>query len=170
MELLILTGTCGVGKSTLARAWAKSNQGAAVDCDLFTSWIFKDDFPRLEKKGAQLVGRLAYATALAYVKEQMPVAIEYVWYPWMLNTLMDDFRNEGTVKEVKVVWLYCDLKENRKRDLERIPENQMKDRVDELQKDLENQIWPDYVHHLDTTGLSILETLSQLEKLVPTFL
>jgi len=54
-----------------------------------------------------------------------------------------------------VVWLYCDLVENYKRDEQHIPENQMKDRVDIANKELRACSRPAYVQKIDSTHLSI---------------
>ena len=36
MEVLLLTGACGVGKTTIAQGWAKSKKGVIIDCDYLT--------------------------------------------------------------------------------------------------------------------------------------
>ena len=38
-DILIVTGTCGVSKSTVCWDWASRRFGAAVDCDVFRTWI-----------------------------------------------------------------------------------------------------------------------------------
>jgi len=49
-ELLILTGACGVGKSTIAEEWAKRKNGAKVDCDYLTEWIYNTDLPDIRSR------------------------------------------------------------------------------------------------------------------------
>ncbi|GEM_PF-4904892 len=36
-EVLVLTGACGVGKSTIAKAWAKSKAGVCIESDYLLS-------------------------------------------------------------------------------------------------------------------------------------
>lgn len=40
MEVLILTGACAVGKTSVAKEWAKRKAGAIIEYDYFMEWIF----------------------------------------------------------------------------------------------------------------------------------
>jgi len=48
-DLLIVTGTCGVGKTTLSESWAKRRRGASIHCDSFREWIWEKDLRRIDK-------------------------------------------------------------------------------------------------------------------------
>lgn len=79
-NILILTGACGVGKSTIAKTWAKKRQGVCIECDYFTEWIYDnhpistDYFLNTES----LVVELSWACAEKYLKSGFSVAIENV--------------------------------------------------------------------------------------------
>ncbi len=159
MEVLIITGACGVGKSTLSKAWAQSKQGAVIECDYFTEWIYKDDFPHFSRKEENFVADLSATVAMKYMAEAMPVAIENVWTPSGIKELIEGISSQDDL-QIKVVWLYCENAENHRRDEERIPENQMKERVDIVSQELSSYKWPDYVHPIDTTHITVEETLT----------
>lgn len=163
MEVLILTGACGVGKTTIARAWAKEKQGAVIECDYLTEWIFKADFPHWSAEEEKFVVSATLSLAKEYLRFPMPVAVENVWTPGGIIRLKAGLEQLEEVKSIKFVWLYCDLPENHRRDQLRVPENQMKERVDIVNQEQHAHQWPDFVHSLDTTRLKVGETLSRLE-------
>ena len=163
-EILILTGACGVGKSTIAKNWAKLKNGATIDCDYLTEWIFNKDFPHWTIEEEKFVARLASKIAIEYVNFGMSTSIENVWSPIGIELLKDEIQSLEKIK-VKVIWLFCELTENHKRDRQRIPENQMKERVNLVNKELENYNWPKYLHKIDTTGLTIEQTIKIIEDL-----
>ena len=163
MEILILTGACGVGKSTIATAWATLKKGAIIECDYFTEWIFNPDFPRWDEGEEKFVAQLALVTAREYIRQGMSVAIEYVWTPTGLKILVDQLQQQSEVTSIKVVWLYCALPENHRRDGLRVPENQMKKRVDIVNEQLAACVFPDYLTKIDSTRLTIPETVQQIE-------
>ncbi len=163
MKTLLLNGACGVGKTTLAKAWAKRHHGAIVECDYFTEWIFNPDFPHWSAEEERLVAELSAGVAGKYLDAGMPVAIENVWTPAGLDLLRTLLRNHPGVHSVTVVLLHCQIEENRRRDALRPPENQMRERVDVVRQELMDHTWPKYVNHLETSSLSIRETLDQIE-------
>ena len=92
----------------------------------------------------------------------MPVAIENVWTPHGLDKLKNDLENEFNDVNIKFVWLKCSLEENHRRDRLRLTENQMKDRVDIVNVELSEYKWPEYLNILDTTNLTVTETLDRI--------
>jgi len=160
-EVLIITGACGVGKTSTAKAWAKAKKGAIVECDYLTEWIFNDDFPKWNKAEEKFTTNLSFRIAFEYLKVGLPVAIENVWSPEGIELLRSKLFE---LKEIKVtaVWLKCDPIENHKRDEQRAPEEQMKERLDVVRDELESYEWPDNVNILDTTHLSIEEVISRI--------
>ena len=61
--------------------------------------------------------------------------------------------------------MFCEIEENHKRDRQRIPENQMKERVDIVNNELSGCQWPSFLHHIDSTNLTIQETVEKIIKL-----
>ncbi|MEK6478438.1 hypothetical protein WJR50_12920 [Catalinimonas sp. 4WD22] len=165
MEVLIITGACGVGKSTLAQAWAKLKNGATIECDYLTEWIYKADFPHWTVEEEKFVAETTLVLAQQYLKYGMPVAIENVWSPLGIQMLVDGLQKLTHVSSIKVVWLYCALEENQRRDQLRKPENRMNERVAIVMQEQRNHPWPDYVHLIDTGTLSVAQTLGAIEEL-----
>lgn len=164
-EVLILTGACGVGKSTIAKEWAKIKNGATIECDYFTEWIYKKDWPQWTLKEEEFVAQLSIKTTLHYLEYGMPCVIENVWFPPGIDLMKTEFENEGDI-QVKIVRLYCHIDVNHKRDKLRIPEDQMKERVDIVNNELALCQWPSYIHHIDSTNLSIKETVERIINLL----
>lgn len=164
-KVLILTGACGVGKSTLSKLWAKSNNGAVVECDYFTEWIFNEKLKQFSLEEETLVAKLTIKTSIEYLKAEMPVAIENVWTPAGLQQLKSAFEAMVKPPQLKFVWLYCDIPENHIRDKQRRPEDHMKERVDIVNAEQRGYDWPDYLHAIDSTNLTEQETLSAIKNL-----
>ena len=161
-EILILTGACGVGKSTISKKWAKLKKGVVIESDHFRNWIHNEIYDRFSKKEEMLVADLAIVSAKEYLKHNMPVAIENVWTPSGLDKLRNNLEMDFGNVNVKFVWLKCDLEENHRRDRLRLIENQMKDRVDIVNVELSEFKWPEYLNILDTTNLTEQETLNRI--------
>jgi len=163
-EVLIITGACGVGKTTTAKEWAKSKNGAIIECDYLTEWIYNEDFPKWNEEEEKFTSNLAGLMALEYLREGMSVAIENVWGPKGIEFIRNEvFRVPGV--KVTSVRLICNIEENHKRDQQRIPEDQMKERVDIVNAELDGYKWPSYMNVIDTTDLSpgmVLEKLNSL--------
>lgn len=163
-EILILTGACGVGKSTIATEWAKLKNGAKVDCDYLTEWIYNKNFPHWTLEEERFVANLTSKIAIEYLNYGMSTAIENVWSPVGIELLKKEIQSQVEIR-VKVVWLFCEISENHNRDQQRIPENQMKERVDIVNKELANYNWPEYLHKIDTTNLDVQQTIKIIEEL-----
>ncbi len=160
-EILIITGACGVGKTTLAKEWAKSKNGAIIECDYLTEWIFNKKFPHWTLEEEKFTANLTATIAVEYLDYGMSVAIENVWSPHGLEILKRKFIDQTDIA-IKMIWLYCELNENHKRDEQRVPENQMKERVDIVNKELQGYDWPEELVKIDSTKLSVAQTLALL--------
>jgi len=161
-DILIVTGTCGVGKSTISRRWAGRRLGAIVDCDVFRSWIRNPALIRAEGFQEMLLARHAALLAESYMAMGLDVAIDNVWTPAGLAYLREQLQDKA---RIRVVWLRAASAENHRRDEERPPSDVQGARVDELQGELDALDWPDSVIRLDTTGQSVEETLDAIEAL-----
>lgn len=161
--VLILTGACGVGKSTIAKAWGTLNQGAYINCDYLTEWILKDDFPHWSDDSEIFTAQLASTMAKEYLDADMSVAIENVWTPLGLDIIKTKLK--GSQINFKAVWLYCERAINHQRDQSRIPENQMKERVDIVNEELASYQWPEWLTKIDTTQLTVEQTVNNINGL-----
>ena len=101
--------------------------------------------------------------AIEYLNRGMSIAIENVWSPLGFDILRNELSKNGDLV-IKSVWLKCERKENHKRDEQRVPEDQMKERVDIVNEELNSYEWPEYVNVLDTTDLRVEDVLSAIEK------
>jgi hypothetical protein len=160
-DILIVTGTCGVGKSAVCCGWANRRQGASIECDMFRTWIRNRELRQAEGYQEQLLAKHASALAEDYLKMGLGVAIDNVWTPKGLALLHDRLHAKGTVR---TFWLNCTSNENHQRDEQRSGTGVMGVRVDELQRELEGMNWCEYVVKLDTSGQSLDETLDQIDE------
>lgn len=167
-EVLIITGACGVGKSTISRLWAKEKKGAIIESDYFTEWIYNDIYERFKEEEETLVADLTFVVAKEYLKHNMSVAIENVWSPSGLEKLKHVLERDFPKIDITCVWLKCERKENHRRDQLRISENQMKARVDIVNEELMGYDWPGYLRIIDSTHLTEEETLTQILDNIPT--
>lgn len=160
-DILIVTGTCGVGKSTVCWAWAGRRQGAAIPCDMFRTWMRHPALRQADGYQETLLAKHAGALAMDYLNLGLDVAIDNVWTPRGLALLQDQLAPRG---RIRVFWLNCSSRENHARDQQRSPSDVMGGRLDELQAELERMEWPAYVTRIDTSGQSPDETLEVIEK------
>ncbi len=158
-DILIVTGTCGVGKSTTCWRWADQRLGATIDCDYFRTWIRNPALQVADGFQEPLLARHAILLAEDYLAMGLDVAIDNVWTPDGLEVLR---RQLGDKARLRFFWLTCAPAENHQRDDQRSPGDVMGRRVDELQAELEAIAWPDYVIKLDTTGQTVTQTLQTI--------
>ena len=161
-EVLIITGACGVGKTTIAKEWAKSKDGAIIECDYLTEWIFNKEFPHCTEDEEKFTANLTATIAMQYLNYGMSVAIENVWTPCGIEIIRKRLLDITDIV-VEVIWLFCELNENHKRDEQRMPKNQMKERVDIVNNELQGYDWPEDLVKIDSTNLSVAQTLALLE-------
>ena len=160
-DVLIVTGTAGVGKSTICWQWAGRRQGAAIQCDSFRTWIRDEELRLADGYQEDLLAKHAALLAEDYLAMGLDVAIDNVWTPKGLSFLRERL---GAKARVRVFWLNCESDENHKRDETRSPPDVMAGRLDELQAELEQMDWPDSVTQLDTTRQSVGETIDTIEE------
>ena len=160
-DILIVTGTCGVGKSSVCWHWAERRKGAAIDCDAFRTWIRNPSLRAEDSYQEPLLARHAASLAEDYLAMGLDVAIDNVWTPDGLAFLRDRLTTKG---HVNIFWLNCSREENQQRDQRRSPSDVMGGRIDELQAELESMIWPDYVAKIDTTGQSLDQVIQAIER------
>lgn len=161
-DILILTGTCGVGKSTISWQWAERRLGATIDCDVFRTWIRNPALMNSDGFQEMLLARQAVHLAEDYMALGLDVAINNVWTPPGLTFLRGQL---GERARLRMVWLTCAPAENHDRDKSRAPSDMMGKRVDELQAELDALDWPADVVRLDTTGQTVNETVVAIERL-----
>lgn len=165
-EVLIITGPCGVGKTTTAIEWAKQKNGAVIECDFLTEWIYNENFPHWSPEEEKFTSTLASKMVLEYLNYDMPVAIENVWTPFGIENIIKQLSGSG-ISKIRVIRLICNIKENHRRDQNRIPADQMKERVDIVNDQLNAIKWPKYVNLIDNTNLSLKDVLHQIERSEP---
>lgn len=161
-DILIVTGTAGVGKSSVCWEWAGRRKGAAIECDRYRTWIRDRSLRVADGFQEALIARHAAALAEDYLEMGLDVAIDNVWTPAGITYLLDSLAGKG---RVKVFWLCCSSEENHRRDNRRSPSDVMGGRVDELQDELEQITWPVCVERVDTTGQSLQQTVDELESM-----
>jgi predicted kinase len=163
-EILVVTGTCGVGKTTVSRAWATARGGAAIHGDQIRNWIRPHALRIRHGFQAQLVADTSIAAAHGLLSQGLDVALDNVWFPESMELLRKALMTTGSMR---FIWLKCCSQENHRRDQLRGADGAMGDRVDELQCELQAVTWPDYVHVLDTSVLSVSDTVAAIELLPP---
>ncbi len=163
-EILIITGACGVGKSTIGREWASLKNGASINCDHLTGWIYDKNFPKWSLEEERLIANVSSKIAREYLNFGMPTSIENVWSPFGIEILKNELLVHADIR-LKAIWLSCEISENHRRDQQRIKDHQMHERVDIVNKELEAYDWPAYLHKIDTTHLSIKQTLKVIEEM-----
>lgn len=159
MNILLLTGTCGVGKSTTSLTWANSRSGCIIEGDTLRCWIRDKAFRRSNDYQEDFMFKTVKLLGEQYAKLNRDIVIDYVWKPSYLESLHEFFSTYGIVQSV---WLKCSAAENSRRDKLRDPSCVMGERVHELRDELEASVWPKFVHQLDTTHLNITETVEKI--------
>lgn len=163
-EVLIITGPCGIGKTTLAKAWAEMKYGAIVECDYLTEWIFDPNFPHWTEAEEKLIAGISAGITEEYLNFGMSVAIENVWSPLGVEILKKRLSKiPGT--HIKSIRLVCDVQENLRRDQLRTEENRMNDRVRMVADQLASYDWSEETFLLDTTDMKVEESLSIIDKI-----
>jgi len=160
-DILIITGTCGVGKSTICTRWAERRLGAAIECDAIRNWIRNPALITADGFQERLLARHAALLAESYMALGLDVAIDNVWTPEGLDDLNHAL---GDRARVRAIWLTAAPAENHHRDHLRPPGDVMGARVDELQAELDALDWPAYVIRLDTTGQTVEQTLDAVDR------
>lgn len=161
-DVLVLTGTAGVGKSTMARLWAERRRGVHVQGDQIRCWITDREISRSKGYQEQAVAEIAAYAAGRYMAQNLCVALDYVWTPAGLAYLKQTL---GETARVRYVWIVCEAGENERRDQTRKGRSVMGPRVHELRGELEALQWPDYLTIMDTTRDTHEQTIARIEAL-----
>ncbi|PCJ58426.1 MAG: hypothetical protein COA79_12965 [Planctomycetota bacterium] len=162
IDILLTTGTCGVGKSTTTLAWANLRKGVCLEVDELRCSIRDKEFRRSNNYQEDFMLELVKSNIKLYSKLNKAIAIDYVWTPRSLDALHHYSSSFGNVKSI---WLKCESKENMNRDNLRPESRRMGARVAELRVELENYEWPDYLNHIDTTNLSLESVINKINEL-----
>jgi predicted kinase len=157
---LVLTGNCGVGKTTVARAWADARGGAAVHADDMHLWIRVRDRRRLHNYQERWKAAVAIAAAQGLLEQGLDVAVENVWFPASCALLRDALTAHAAVHVVRLV---CERAENRDRDARRPANARMGPRVDVLGDEVDAQAWPEFLRVVDTSGQSVAATMAAID-------
>lgn len=160
-DVLIVTGNAGVGKTTTSREWALRRRGAAVRGDEIRLWFRIREMRQAEGYQEAFIARVALAAAKEFIARKLDVALDFVWKPSGLSILRDGL---GDAARVRVVRLWCEPSENHRRDELRTGNDVMGPRVDELGRELAALDWPADVTVVDSTGLTLDETLAAIER------
>ncbi|MFT3789288.1 MAG: hypothetical protein QM770_24425 [Tepidisphaeraceae bacterium] len=158
-RLLVLTGNCGVGKTTISNAWADARRGAAIHADDIHLWIRDRPLHRARNYQEELKLAVTITAAERLLEQGLSVAVDNVWYPPMLHRLRDTFSVKAPVACVR---LTCARAINRARDMAR-PVGRMGARVDELGNEMDTLDWPDWLMTIDTSAMSVDETLATID-------
>src|SRR5687768_12021927 len=117
-DVLILTGNAGVGKSTIARAWAAKRGGAAIAADDIRQWILPRAIQAGERYQERSLARISIAAAREFLDKGLDVALENVWTPQGITALRNRL---DPLARVRVARLWCTPAENHRRDDAREP-------------------------------------------------
>ncbi|MCF6284091.1 MAG: hypothetical protein L3K26_02735 [Candidatus Hydrogenedentes bacterium] len=83
---------------------------------------------------------------------------------WYRNIRMLQKTCFGSKSRLKMFWLHCSSEENHRRDKRRPSSAVMGGRVDELQAELEEMTWSDFLTKIDTTSYSLDQTVTVIEE------
>jgi cytidylate kinase len=159
-NVLLVTGTCGVGKSTVCRTWANRKEGASIECDIFRTWIRQGPLRCENDYQEQLILKHASELTLDYLNLELDVAIDNVWSPESISYMIEKFSGTATTK---AFYLHCHSTENHRRDLLRVGSNVMGERLDQLDRELRSLDWPNEIISLDSTHMDLNETITKIE-------
>ncbi len=161
--VLLVTGTCGVGKTTTSRAWAEARGGAHIRGDDIYLWIRSKSVRRANDHQNEAVAQIAAAGAETFLAHGLDVAIDFVWKPPILRFFSDRLSGRASVR---MVWLCCEPDENRRRDAQREPGSVMGERVHQLQAELDAITdWPAELLVIESTGRSVEDVLSEIDRI-----
>lgn len=159
--VLLLTGTCGVGKTTTARAWANARGGAHISGDEIRLWIRSKTVRHERDYQHEAVARIAGTAAEDFLALGLDVALDFVWKPLTLRYLSQRL---SPLARVQMVWLRCDPAENQRRDSERPANVVMGPRVGELLRELDAITeWPTELQRIDSTHRSVADVISLID-------
>jgi predicted kinase len=161
-DILLLNGTCGVGKSTTSLEWGSLRKGTSLEVDELRCFI-KDKVYRREKDHQELfMLNMVKQLGVMYLSLGKDLVVDYVWSSQSLQELFQHFSSYGNTK---AVFLYCSHEENMRRDNLRHVKRRMGKRVGELEQELTLQKWPSFQHKINTTNLELSQVISSINAL-----
>jgi len=164
-EVLILSGNIGVGKTSTALIWSKNKNGVLIETKQFDELITKEEFPNLtDAEKEKLISMMITHMTFQYLRDGRAVVIDSVKSPKQIEMLRNElFRMRGLT--IKAVRLVCDLEENQKRDQTRNQGAEPNEEVARLKKEMDSYDWPALVHQIDTTNMSVIELIEEIDKI-----
>lgn len=162
IDVYIITGSCGVGKSTISRALAeKYNLSVHINADyIYHMYVggyiepWKDDGSRLSLLRENLSSMIQN-----FSKNNYNVVIDYVVFPDDINLIVKEL---GDIR-VKYVVLMADQETIIKRDLLRDVDEKMGERVVELLSEFKDKNVDDkYI--IDTSKLTVEDVVEKILK------
>lgn len=167
-KLYIITGTPGVGKSTISREIAKRcEKSALIEGDIIYHLVC-GGYENPWEKGNHLkvFGKNSIDLICNFLNNGYDVVFNYIINKGKIEELKNEFRKiYSNSLEIKFVVLLADEKIILKRDKQRPEEVQMKERVLVLLESFINQKF-DKQNILDTSNISIIETLEKILKII----
>ena len=159
--LYLITGPAGVGKSTLSKALAKSkSKSALIEGDEIYHQVIGSYIPAW-KDGNHLdiFWKICLNNINTYLSNGYDVIFNYIINPKSLDFLKESLKNYP----VKFIVLIADKNILLQRDKERPFDCQMNERCLVLLEKFKNMEF-NKNHFLDTTNLSVIETIDIIEK------
>ena len=159
--LYLITGPAGVGKSTLYKALAKSkSKSALIEGDEIYHQVIGSYIPAW-KDGNHLdiFWKICLNNINTYLSNGYDVIFNYIINPKSLDFLKESLKNYP----VKFIVLIADKNILLQRDKERPFDCQMNERCLVLLEKFKNMEF-NKNHFLDTTNLSVIETIDIIEK------
>ena len=161
-QVLVITGNGGVGKTTVANAWATARGGAAIHADDMHMWITVRERRRDRGYQEKWKADIAMVAAKGLLEQGLDVAIENVWIPKTLERIRNALCDVASITFVR---LWCRSTVNHTRDLQRPSNAVLGSRIDVLEAELAKLEWPGFVHTLDTSEQTLDETLRAINLL-----
>lgn len=159
MNLYIITGPAGVGKSTVSNSLAnKLKKSALIEGDDIYNQV-KSGYISAWKEGNHLdvFWKICIENIKIYLKNGYDVVFNYIVTPDILPKLREEFKNYN----IKFVILLTDEKTLLNRDKTRPEDVQMKERCIVLLNSFKEKNY-DERHILDTSILSVDETVNTI--------
>jgi len=156
MELILITGTCGVGKTTVAAGLGAKFKWAAIDADMITNWIIPRNVRMADNFQEGALARISAKAAEEFFGLGLNVIIEFPMSAKIVTFFQDHF---GGKHNISAFWLWCRRDENHRRDELRPDSDIMGERLDVLLEELEKESWPAYLNKVDTTKLTSDQTI-----------
>ena len=159
-SLYIITGTAGVGKSTVSKKLAQNlSKGALIEGDEIYHQVIGGYIPAWkEGNHLQTFWKVCINIVKSYLKDGFDVVFNYIVTPENLALLKNEFKNYT----IKFIVLLVDESTLLLRDKERPEDCQMKERCITLLNNFKNRNY-NINNILDTTNLSIEETVNLIQ-------